>query len=160
MSLGLAIVQGQDIFADFLDEKPAHGIVTGLLHGCNCFHTMGAGFAKQVAQRFPEAREVDFETKHGSWDKLGDYSVAYVADDKFVYNCYTQYLYGHNRRHFNYDAWAKVLEEMVWKGVPNNIFMPRIGCGLAGGDWEITQKILETIFNKAPDHYRVRIYSL
>lgn len=30
-----------------------------LIHGCNCFHTMGAGIARQIAQEFPQALETD-----------------------------------------------------------------------------------------------------
>ena len=28
-----------------------------LIHGCNCFHTMGAGIARQIVREFPQALE-------------------------------------------------------------------------------------------------------
>ena len=30
-----------------------------ILHGCNCFSTMGAGIAKQIAEKYPEAYRAD-----------------------------------------------------------------------------------------------------
>lgn len=30
-----------------------------IVHGCNCFRTMGAGIARQIAQKWPEAAEAD-----------------------------------------------------------------------------------------------------
>ena len=27
-----------------------------ILHGCNCFNTMGAGIAAQIATKFPDAK--------------------------------------------------------------------------------------------------------
>lgn len=41
-----------------------------LIHGCNCFHTMGKGVAKQIAREFPQALEADKMTMHGCLSKL------------------------------------------------------------------------------------------
>lgn len=45
-----------------------------IIHGCNCFHTMGAGIAKQIRQYFPEAYVADLHTGRGDLRKLGSYS--------------------------------------------------------------------------------------
>jgi O-acetyl-ADP-ribose deacetylase (regulator of RNase III) len=36
-----------------------------IIHGCNCFNTMGGGIAAQIAQQFPDARLADDETVRG-----------------------------------------------------------------------------------------------
>ena len=45
-----------------------------IVHGCNCMCTMGAGIAKQIKQKFPEAYRVDCQTKKGDRSKLGTIS--------------------------------------------------------------------------------------
>lgn len=46
-----------------------------LIHGCNCFHTMGAGIARQIVREFPQALETDKMTAYGDPDKLGTLSL-------------------------------------------------------------------------------------
>ena len=42
-----------------------------IVHGCNCFHTMGAGIAGTIAKQFPYAAKVDREcTAYGDITKL------------------------------------------------------------------------------------------
>jgi len=45
-----------------------------IVHGCNCFNTMGAGIARQIARRFPEAYAADCETIASDISKLGTFS--------------------------------------------------------------------------------------
>lgn len=40
-----------------------------IVHGCNCFNTMGAGIAKTIKQTFPEAYQADLKTEKGSKQK-------------------------------------------------------------------------------------------
>ena len=47
-----------------------------IIHGCNCFCTMGAGIAKTIKQKFPEAYEADLKTEKGDKAKLGTISWA------------------------------------------------------------------------------------
>lgn len=47
-----------------------------IIHGCNCFNTMGLGVAKSIRFAFPEAYTVDQKTKKGSREKLGKISYA------------------------------------------------------------------------------------
>lgn len=42
-----------------------------LIHGCNCFNSMGAGIAKEVKQRIKGAYQLDQKTKKGDSRKLG-----------------------------------------------------------------------------------------
>ena len=47
-----------------------------IIHGCNCFCTMGAGIARSIKECFPEAYEADCKTKRGKLSKLGSLSFA------------------------------------------------------------------------------------
>ena len=40
-----------------------------IIHGCNCFCTMGAGIAKTIKDIFPEAYKADLNTKKGDRSK-------------------------------------------------------------------------------------------
>lgn len=40
-------------------ERIERGNFSYLLHGCNCFHTMGAGIARDTKERNPEALQAD-----------------------------------------------------------------------------------------------------
>lgn len=42
-----------------------------IVHGCNCFCKMGAGIAKEIKSRYPQAYEQDRLTKYGDKNKMG-----------------------------------------------------------------------------------------
>ncbi len=67
-----------------------------IIHGCNCYCTMGAGIAKAIQNEFTEAYEADCKTDKGNKEKLGDFSFAKVIRNNHsitVINAYTQYHY-------------------------------------------------------------------
>jgi O-acetyl-ADP-ribose deacetylase (regulator of RNase III) len=135
---------------NWFDEQP---VSCGIIHQCNCFHTMGAGIAKQIALRYPEAVEADRETRFGSRDKLGTFSVAITSTappEKRVYNLYGQFDFGTDSRKTSYDALvdglAKVKSHAIGHdltriGIPHNI-----GCKLGGGNWSLVYKIVADTF--------------
>ena len=53
-----------------------------IVHGCNCFCTMGAGIAKTIKQKFPAAYEADLQTVNGDKSKLGQISWANIEGKK------------------------------------------------------------------------------
>ena len=67
-----------------------------IIHGCNCFHAMGGGIAKQLADKYPEVEEADKQSEFGDPEKLGSYSVASIFGTDYIHkfiviNAYTQY---------------------------------------------------------------------
>ena len=133
-----------------------------IIHGCNCYCTWGAGVAKTMLKLYPHAFEKDSLTNRGDKNKLGDFSYwqgkhYYYDQNITVVNLYSQYKYGHTEIYADYDAIKEVLEtvEYVFRGY--SIAMPKIGAGLAGGDWATIKKIIEDVFNK---NELVRIYSI
>ena len=120
---------------------------TVVLHGCNCFHTMGSGIAKYLRQQFPIIYTVDVSTTvRGDKDKLGTFSTAVISDNFHILNCYTQYNYGREKKLYaNYIAIEECFKEVARRyDTSCEIRMPKIGCGLAGGDWNIVSKALIT----------------
>lgn len=112
-----------------LVEMAKRGDFDIIVHGCNCFNTMGAGIAKQIRENFPESYEADCRTAKGSALKLGSFSVAravyldvQLADNLecinihqsifYIVNAYTQYGYGREapRAHFEPNAFITFLE--------------------------------------------------
>tara|TARA_Y100001973_G_C5165726_1_gene316036 strand:- start:1072 stop:1503 length:432 start_codon:yes stop_codon:yes gene_type:complete len=124
---------------------------------------MGAGIAKQIKANFPEAFIADRDSlkinahltgkRHNN---LGTYSVGVHSNPDtgralHIINAYTQFQYGTNKRQLNYEALYKVFEKIKEKlGNQNHKFgIPRIGCGLAGGNWKIVKSIItETMKNE------------
>lgn len=114
---------------------------TIVMHGCNCFHTMGGGIALYLRNKFPEVYEVDKKTPHGSLEKLGEISLAHISDSLIVANCYTQFKFGSDKVHVDYKAVAACLHTVRSYFPHHHIRLPKIGCGLAGGDWTIVEKL-------------------
>lgn len=109
-----------------------------IIHGCNCFCAMGAGIAKTIRERLPEAYAADLKTQKGDRAKLGTYSSAEIVrgDVKFVViNAYTQFDFWTKGVKTNYPAIKSVMGKIRADFGGKRIGYPLIGAGLAGGDW-------------------------
>jgi len=118
-----------------------------IIHGCNCFCSMGAGIAKQICKTFPAAYQADIETQSGDKKKLGGYSKAEIqisgTKNLIVINGYTQYHYSGAKVLVDYDAMDSLFS-LVKNDFPGKkIGYPKIGAGLAGGDWEKISAIID-----------------
>ncbi|WP_170563271.1 macro domain-containing protein [Ruegeria atlantica] len=116
-----------------------------IVHGCNCFHAMGAGIARVIAAHFPDALEADKRTEYGARSKLGTISSARITrgmTDFVVVNAYTQFHWGGSGPLVDYDAISGCFSTIADTYPTSRIGYPMIGAGLAGGDWtEIAQRI-------------------
>lgn len=158
---------------DLLDAALS-GDVNVIAHGCNCYNTMGSGIAPQIKRFFPAAYQVDLATKKGDKGKLGTFTYAQMwagecgSDSNHcigIYNLYTQFgFWGRNKglRDLDYNAMYDAFDAMT-KDLNNfdgliKIGLPKIGAGLAGGDWDIIEVIIEkTLIASGHD---VTIYTL
>lgn len=121
-----------------------------ITHGCNCMCTMGAGIAPQMAKAFGvDQYPLESFTRKGDINKLGqiEWYVEREGPIPFVVNSYTQYNYGRNHTDgdvtpFDYVAFTLCMRKMnrIFKG--KHIGMPKIGAGLAGGDWTLIHQII------------------
>lgn len=128
-----------------------------IVHGCNCFCTMGKGIAKTIKLKFPEAYEEDCKTIAGDKNKLGTYTKADISKrlnkpNAFIINAYTQYdyrkTYDGSDINVDYDAIKSVFSSLNKDFADKKLGIPKIGAGLAGGDWD---KIAEIINSVTPD---------
>ena len=118
-----------------------------IIHGCNCFCTMGAGIAKGIKTEFPEAFKADANTEKGSKEKLGTYSSATVSRNGHeitIINAYTQHHWRGRGIKADYDAIQKVFASVKQSHSGKRIGYPLIGAGLAGGDWSVISNIISS----------------
>ena len=109
-----------------------------IIHGCNCHCTMSAGIAKTVKSNFPEAYNADLETTKGDRAKLGTISTATVqrnGHEITVVNGYTQFNWRVAGVLADYDAIRAVMATVKSQYSGKRIGYPKIGAGLARGDW-------------------------
>lgn len=138
--MSIKIIKGDMVKSMLNNELQAYA------HQANCFCAMGRGIAPLLVEANPEVLKVDKETEKGSPYKLGKFSVTTDTSKPLVYNLYGQF----HRSKFktrggintDYDALESSLEsalEDMWKRGITQLGIPLIGCGLAGGDWEIVK---------------------
>lgn len=128
-----------------LIEIARQGHFDVIVHGCNCFCTMGAGIARVIRDQYPVAYEADQATEKGSHDKLGTYSSAEVSIGEHrltVVNAYTQYNYRGSGVKADYDAIRQVFRKIKSDFSGKRIGYPMLGAGLAGGDWDTISPII------------------
>lgn len=128
-----------------------------ITHGCNCFSNMKSGIAPQMAVAFGcDTFPMESKESAGDINKLGqiDWRVLTLASgpsefeisefDLVVVNSYTQYVPKVSLRPLDYDALTLCMRKInhVFKG--KRIGLPKIGAGLAGGDWERIKVIIQT----------------
>jgi len=136
----------KDIYGDIFDYLDEFDVI---VHGCNCFNSMGAGIAKTVKKRFPEAYAADLKTIKGDKSKLGRITYATVEyDDRelVIVNAYTQYKYWLKGVVMaDNQAIKKAFRRIKKKFTGKRIGIPKIGAGLAGGDWDEIRKIIDEV---------------
>lgn len=113
-----------------------------IVHGCNCFCAMNSGIAPQIKSKWPEAFEVDCETIVGDKSKLGTISFTNNTSPIIV-NAYTQYEFGTDKRNCDYNALESCMQLIKKNFTGKKIGMPKIGAGLAGGNWNIIKDIIQ-----------------
>ena len=125
-----------------LIKKAMNGDFDVIVHGCNCFNTMGAGIAQQVKHYFPEAFIDDQGTHQGDVNKLGLIRSVPTSYGVIVVNAYTQYDYRFNKINVDYSAITSCMIKIKKEHTGKRIGLPLIGCGLAGGDWNVVSSII------------------
>ena len=129
-----------------LIEMAKNGDFDVIVHGCNCFNTMGAGIALQIKNKLPGAALVDSETVRGDSSKLGNMTVSVHTSDfntkYWVINAYTQFFPGPN---FDIEALKSVVKQIKMNFPECRIGFPLIGCGIGGGHWPEVRRVLRRL---------------
>lgn len=129
-------------------------------HQVNCSGVFGAGLAKQIRNKYPFAYEAYMYRYKEAVDKrelLGTIKQADVGDGKTIAHIFSQYGYGRYGVHTDYNSLERGLQllEIKARNFGESVALPYgIGCGLAGGDWNIVYPIIERVF----EDYDVTLY--
>ena len=140
-------------------ELALRGNFDVIVHGANCQCVMGAGIAKSIRALFPEAYDADRATPKGDHAKLGSISVAEVVrlPARFqVVNAYTQLHYRGPGTRVDYDAVRAAMKLVKERFRGQRIGYPRIGAGLARGDWTRLAAIIDEELS-GEDHVLVEL---
>jgi O-acetyl-ADP-ribose deacetylase (regulator of RNase III) len=121
-----------------------------ICHVCNDIGGWGKGFVLAISKRWiqPESeyRRWHAEGKQGGF-LLGAVQFVQVEQYIWVANMIGQRgtKRGSSGPPVRYDAIAKCLFQVAIKGKELNasVHMPRIGCGLAGGDWSLIEPLID-----------------
>lgn len=135
-----------------------------ICHVCNDIGAWGAGFVLAISKRWPLP-----EDAYRRWSKdsiegfppfeLGQIQPIQVADDIWVCNMVAQdgIRYA-DEPPIRYHALQDCLKRVATlaQNLNASIHMPRIGCGLAGGKWELVERIIGQELGEFP----VTVYDL
>lgn len=135
-----------------------------IAHGVNCQRRMGSGIALAIRKQWPQVYQQYMDIpKEQQQQMLGKAQIIDISPHDnpcslFVCNCFTQYNYGADGKRYA-DPYA--VESAVRLAFFNaqqfetNLYMPKIGCGLGGLDWETDVK---PIFQRLETLYEVEPY--
>ena len=126
--------------------SPGNKIIT---HICNDIGGWGKGFVLALSKKWKVTEEA-----YRQWYKsqeefsLGDVQFVHVADDIYVANMIGQqgiYKNTNGLPPIRYEAVRQSLKKVALFAMEQkaSIHMPRIGCGLAGGKWEVIEQIIK-----------------
>jgi O-acetyl-ADP-ribose deacetylase (regulator of RNase III) len=122
-----------------------------IVHGCNAQGKMRSGFAKQLREMYPRAY-LDYYASYKRYGlRTGKVVISPVPphENKFVIaNAITQEFYGYDREtvYVDYEGVAKCFKDISEYALKNGfkeIHFPKIGAGLANGNWDRIIKIIQ-----------------
>ena len=134
-----------------------------IAHGCNCQNKMGSGVAKALFTKFPEVKE----RYHNKFKHIEITNYKYllgsvqtvISNDKKIFNCFTQEYYGYDgKKYVNYCSIVKAFLSLAYILKDSGpLAIPKIGCGLAGGDWNIVEQLIN---DTVGDDLEIWVYEL
>jgi O-acetyl-ADP-ribose deacetylase (regulator of RNase III) len=116
-----------------------------ICHICNDIGAWGAGFVLAISKRWSYPEQF-YRARQGY--PLGHADILKVEDDIYVANMIGQHRTGFDKDGnppIRYTSVADALFSVnkVAEEMGATLHMPRIGCGLAGGEWSVIEAILK-----------------
>jgi len=120
-----------------------------LAHGCNCSGGFGSGVAGQIARKYSLVKQEYLKAYQKSLCVLG-WVQRVSINNQIIANCMTQQEYGRNKKtkYVSYEAIRKCMGLLKKDHSHLRIGIPKIGAGLANGNWEIIEKDISTLFDR------------
>jgi O-acetyl-ADP-ribose deacetylase (regulator of RNase III) len=126
-----------------------------IVHGCNCRGEMGAGVDVAIRSKYPIVYERYRKRYENVGLNLASCQYVEVSNSLVIVNAMTQLNYGTNDLQLDYVALKRCFEnvnEMILRiknyirpSYSTSLNFPMIGCGLAGGNWEIVSEIIDDV---------------
>lgn len=145
---------------------------TVIAHGVNCRGVFESGIAGQIAAQYPNVKEEYLAYHNNVGWQLGDIQIvgcwktsngsstcSASSTSVIIVNCATQDAYlPRGILHANYHAIELVCKKLrhFCKQEHHKLAMPKIGCGLGGGDWNAVEEIYDNVFHDM----EVKVYYL
>lgn len=136
-----------------------------IVHICNDIGKWGSGFVLAISKRWMKPKDEYMKWYSSQQDfKLGNCQIVKVSDEIYVANLIGQHKivtkYDVNYIPIRYDAIEIGLKLVKIKAEELNasLHMPRIGCGLAKGNWNTISDIIERTFDD--NNTQVYVYDL
>ena len=129
------------------------GIKKGIIcHQVNCQNVMGAGLAKAIYEQFPIVKK-EYHKSFKNFSKsdiFGKYFLVELSSELFVANIYSQFKYGNSNKtgiiYTDIKTLIYAIKNIGEKYYKYNIYIPeKIGCGLAGGNWELVKNEIKNL---------------
>lgn len=137
-------------------------------HQTNCIGVMGAGIAFAIKRKYPNVftqyKKLCTEHHNGK-ELLGKCQIVSESgniidvnslnrkdNEKIIANLFGQYSIGSGIE-TQYEHLRTALEELKEVGKKHNLWIGlpyKLGCGLAGGDWNVVRKMIEEVFVDYP----------
>lgn len=142
-------------------------------HQTNCLGVMGAGIAKAIKAKWPNVfvsySKLCKNPNTNNRDLLGTCQIVPTPDGRYVANLFGEYSFTEsaspfeNNRHTDYGALRKAFisfkEQVEALGFKEAGIPYKLGCGLAGGDWDgVVFPMISELF--AEDDFKLFIYQL
>lgn len=131
-------------------------------HCVNCHGVMGSGIARQIREEYPDVYRRYARFVEDVMDEflerevlLGEVQMVHVnpqdLNSRIVLNCFGQKDFGAHKVQVDYPAIRTCMREINWRfkegiipeNFKNQVGFPLIGAGLAGGDWDLIELIIE-----------------
>lgn len=131
-----------------------------ICHQVNCRGVMGAGLAREIRTRYPDIMTEYRSTCMRGAENLG--SVLYYKASQYdIANLFAQDDCGHYGNYTDYAALRACCERVAMDYNNGVVAVPyKLGCGLAGGDWNIVYPMLKSIFSEPNFHGTLLIVKL
>lgn len=137
---------------EYVHHLSGHDVVANttsgvVVHGCNAQMVQNSGIARQLRDAYPIVY-ASYRTHCAAYptpaSRLGTVDIVRVKDGLWVANCITQLHYGRDGAKYASPAAIATSLNLLYQRIiagdetpPDMpVYMPLIGCGLGGLDWE------------------------
>jgi hypothetical protein len=150
MQGGLEIIKGDATMPRHVTADPNELRV--ILHICNDINRWGKGFVVPLGDRYPAAKDIYLKSASPSgYHQLGSITHAQIVPTLLVVNMVAQHGIMRDKvtgeppiRYAELRKCLARVRELLDGKQPVSLHMPKIGCGLAGGDWNVVSDIINS----------------